>query len=70
MEDLQFDEDIKVWACVEYVYLGVKFDKSVRCKREISSWISKGKRAVGALNSLLWRTTITITVKKHMQCHP
>jgi hypothetical protein len=50
---LQLDEDTKVQACEEYVYLGVKFDKSRRCKREISSRISKGKRATGALNSIL-----------------
>jgi hypothetical protein len=41
VEDLQLDEDIKVQACEEYVHLGVKFGKSGRCKREISSRISK-----------------------------
>jgi hypothetical protein len=34
-EDLQLEEGIKVQACEEYVYLGVKVDKSGRCKREI-----------------------------------
>jgi hypothetical protein len=32
-EDLQLDEGIKVQACEEYVYLGVKIYKSGRCKR-------------------------------------
>jgi histidinol phosphatase-like enzyme len=32
-EDLQLDEGIKVQACEEYVYLGMKWDKSGSCKR-------------------------------------
>jgi hypothetical protein len=65
-EDLQLDKGIKVQACEEYVYLGVKIDKSGRCKREISTRIAKGRRVVGALNSILWGHTITVNVKKHI----
>jgi hypothetical protein len=53
-------------ACEEYVYLGVKIDKSGRCKREILSQIAKGRRAVEALDFILWRQTITVNVKKHI----
>jgi hypothetical protein len=49
-EDLQLDEGIKVQACEECV----KIDESRRWKREISSRIAKGRRVVGALNSILW----------------
>jgi hypothetical protein len=65
-EDLQLDEGIKVQACEQYVYLGVKIDKSGRCKREISSRIAKGRRTVGALNSILWGHIITVNVKKRI----
>jgi hypothetical protein len=65
-EELQLEEDIKVQAFEEYVYLGVKFGRSGRCEREISSMTSIGKRATGALNSILCGNTIMISVKRHI----
>jgi hypothetical protein len=48
------------------VYLGVKIDKRRRCKTEISSRIAKRRRAVGAINSIIWGHTIAANVKKHI----
>jgi hypothetical protein len=65
-EGLQLDEGIKGQACEEYVYLRVKIHKSGRCKREISSRVTRRRRDVGALNSILWEHTITVNGKKHI----
>ncbi|XP_072383859.1 uncharacterized protein [Diabrotica undecimpunctata] len=47
-------EDGKIKKCDKCLYLGVKLTKTGRTDEAIKDRITKGKRVIGALNSVLW----------------
>ncbi|XP_072379150.1 uncharacterized protein [Diabrotica undecimpunctata] len=48
-------EDGKIKKCGQCIYLGVKLTKTGRTDEAIKDRITKGKRVIGALNSVLWQ---------------
>ncbi|XP_030753748.1 uncharacterized protein LOC115880613 [Sitophilus oryzae] len=64
LEDLILNNNINIEACEEYMYLGVKIASKGRCEKEIEERIGKGRKVIGALNSVLWSRDISDHRKK------
>ncbi|XP_072375573.1 uncharacterized protein [Diabrotica undecimpunctata] len=59
-------EDEKIKKCDQSIYLGVKLTKTGRTNKAIKDRITKGKRVIGALNSVLWQKNIRPETKKRI----
>ncbi|XP_072401642.1 uncharacterized protein [Diabrotica undecimpunctata] len=59
-------EDGKIKKCDQCIYLGVKLTKTGRTDEAIKDRITKGKRDIGALNSVLWQKNIRPETKKRI----
>lgn len=62
--DLQLEDGRQIPITGEYTYLGTKITRSGRTEPEIEERIIKGKKIIGALNSVLWSSRIS-REKKH-----
>lgn len=59
-------DNISIKGVQKCKYLGVTFNKNGNSKDEIQERITKGRKAIRAMNSILWEKDIRKTTKKHI----
>ncbi|XP_044755015.1 uncharacterized protein LOC123313968 [Coccinella septempunctata] len=58
-EDLMLEGGLKIKSCEDYVYFGTVISQNGRTDKEIQQRINKGRKIIGALNSILWSKEIS-----------